>query len=214
MATKTTASYPATLEIDYPAKLDRFTTFFRLLWAIPIVIIISLLTATGSGDFSNEAGKEMTKSSGGIVGGLFAATALMIVFRQRYPRWWFDFNLELNRFSARVGAYLFLLTDQYPSTVEKQSVHMDIAYPEVKQDLNRWLPLVKWFLALPHYFVLFVLVIAATLATFIAWFAILFTGRYPKSLFDFVVGVFRWNLRVGAYAFLLTTDKYPPFSLK
>lgn len=213
MATKADR-YPASLDIDYPKKLSRLTTLLRLIWVIPILIILILLTATGSESITSEAGKETTAGWGGIVGGLFVATALMILFRQRYPRWWFDFNLELNRFSTRVGAYLFLLTDQYPSTVEKQSVHLDIKYPNAERDLNRWLPLVKWLLAVPHYVVLLVLAAAALVATIIAWFAILFTGRYPKSLFDFVVGVGRWDLRVAAYAFLLTTDKYPPFSLK
>lgn len=213
MATKPKA-YPARLDINYPGKLDRLTTFFRLLWAIPILIVLALLTATGSESVANEAGKEMTVSGGGIVGGLFAATALMILFRQRYPRWWFDFNLELNRFSTRVVAYLFLLTDQYPSTVEKQSLTLDLDYPNAKKDIKRWMPLVKWLLALPHYFVLVILTVGAIGAVIIAWFAILFTGRYPKSLFDFVVGVFRWGLRVDAYAFLLVTDEYPPFSLK
>lgn len=211
---KSTKIYPASLDIDYPKKLDRLSSFFRIIWAIPIVIIISLLTSAGSESFMNEAGKEMSKGGGGIVVGLFAATGLMILFRQRYPRWWFDFALELNRFSTRVSAYLFLLTDRYPSTVEKQAVQLDIVYPEVKQDLNRWLPLVKWLLALPHYLVLLILMVGVLIATLIAWFSILFTGRYPKGLFDFVVGVSRWNLRVTAYAFLLTTDKYPPFSLK
>jgi hypothetical protein len=138
---------------------------------------------------------------------------LMIVFRQRYPRWWFDFALELARFSARVGAYFVLLTDQYPSTVEEQSVHLHIDYPDVERDLNRWLPLVKWLLAIPHYLVLFVLSVAGLFAVVVAWFAILFTGSYPQGLFDFVVGVGRWWLRVQAYAFLLVTDRYPPFSL-
>ncbi len=213
MAAKTN-SYPASLDIDYPKKLDRVTTFFRVLWAIPILAILVILTATGGESSTNEMSKEMTVDGGGIVVGLFAATGLMILFRQRYPRWWFDFALELNRFSMRVSAYLLLLTDQYPSTVEKQSVRLDIAYPDAKKDINRWMPLVKWLLALPHYLVLFVLVVAALVVTVIAWFAILFTGRYPKTLFDFVVGVSRWNLRVTAYAFLLTTDQYPPFSLK
>lgn len=208
-------SYPVTFEIEYPRqKRERLTVFFRLFWALPIVIILSLLTATGGESYMNEAGKEISVNGGGIVMGMFAATGLMILFRQRYPRWWFDFILELNRFSTRVGAYFLLLTDRYPSTVEQQSVKMDIIYPEVKADLNRWLPLVKWLLALPHYFVLFVLAIGVLLATIIAWFGILFTGRYPKQLFDFVVGVGRWDLRVSAYAFLLTTDQYPPFSLK
>ena len=213
MATRTSV-YPASLNIDYPKKLDRLTTFFRVIWAIPVLAILVLLTATGNENFSNEAGKEMSQNGGGIVVGLFAATVLMILFRQRYPRWWFDFALELNRFSMRVSAYLFLLTDLYPSTVEKQSVHLELTYPDVKQDLNKWMPLVKWLLAVPHYFVLVVLSIGALGATIIAWFAILFTGRYPQGLFDFVVGVARWNLRVNAYAVLLITDQYPPFSLK
>ena len=213
MATKTD-SYPANLNIDYPDKLNRWTTLFRIILTVPILVILTLLTAAYGGEHMNEATHNMSQGGGGIVAGLFAATALMILFRQRYPRWWFDFNLELNRFSARVGSYLFLLTDRYPSTVESQSVHLDIKYPDVKKDLNRWLPLVKWFLAIPHYIVLVVLMIGAIVATVIAWFAILFTGRYPKSLFDYVVGVGRWGLRVTAYAYLLTTDQYPPFSLK
>jgi len=212
MATKN--SYPANLDVDYPKQLNRLTTFFRVVWALPILVILTILSVSGGEGFTNEAGKEMSQSGAGILGGLFAATGLMILFRQRYPKWWFDFALELNRFSARVGAYLFLLTDLYPSTVEKQSVRLDVTYPDAKKGLNRWLPLVKWFLAIPHYFVLLVLMIAAFVATVIAWFSILFTGRYPKGLFDFVVGVGRWNIRVTAYAFLLTTDQYPPFSLK
>lgn len=213
MATKVN-SYPASLTIDYPKRLDRLTTFFRVVWAIPALVILMLLTAAGGESATSEAGKEMAQNGGGILVGLFAATALMILFRQRYPRWWFDFALELNRFSTRVGAYLFLLTDQYPSTVEKQSVHLDVTYPDAKQELNRWLPLVKWLLAVPHYIVLVILTVGAILATVIAWFAILFTGNYPKGLFDYVVGVSRWHLRVYTYAFLLTTDQYPPFSLK
>lgn len=213
MATKTNV-YPASLEIDYPPKLDRLTTFFRIFWAIPALVILVFITAGGGDSSMNEAGTEMSGGTGGILMGLCVATALMILFRQRYPRWWFDFALELNRFATRVGAYIFLLTDQYPSTVEKQSVHMNVVYPDAKQDLNRWLPLVKWLLALPHYLILIAITVAAFVATIIAWFAILFTGRYPKGLFDFVVGVGRWNLRVYAYAFLLTTDQYPPFSLK
>lgn len=214
MAKTDTAHYPAKLEIDYPGKLNRLTTFFRLFWAIPILIVLSLVSAAGGDGSTTEAGQKTVESSGGVVAGLFVATALLIVFRQRYPRWWFDFALELNRFSTRVGAYLLLLTDLYPSTVDKQSVHLDIAYPDAKKDLNRWLPLVKWFLAIPHYFVLFVLAIAVLVVTIIAWFAILFTGRYPKELFTFVVDVSRWSVRVTAYAFLLTTDQYPPFRFK
>ena len=154
------------------------------------------------------------ETAGGLANGLAVATALMIVFRQRYPRWWFDFSRELVRFGGRVGAYLLLLTDRYPSTDEEQSVHLNIDYPDAKRDLNRWLPLVKWLLVIPHVFVLFFLNVAAFLAVISAWFAILTTGRYPRGVFDFIVGVGRWYLRVGAYALLLVTDRYPPFSLR
>jgi hypothetical protein len=205
--------YAARLEIDYPAQLDRLTTFFRLIWAIPILVVYALLSGPSGGQYVDQAGKTASASGGGVTVGLFLATALLIVFRQRYPRWWFDFALELGRFGARVGAYLLLLTDTYPSTVDAQSVHLDADYPDVQRDLNRWLPLVKWFLAIPHYVVLLVLSVIVVLATIAAWFAILFTGRYPRGIFDFVVGVGRWGTRVWAYAFLLVTDAYPPFSL-
>jgi hypothetical protein len=214
MATETTA-YAASLDIDYPGKLDRFTTFFRLLWAIPALILISILTGPDNQGFKHHSAHNAAMHwGGGVASGLVAATALMILFRQRYPRWWFDFALELNRFSARVGAYLFLLSDQYPSTEDRQSVHLEVKYPNAQKDLNRWLPLVKWLLAIPHYIVLAVLGVGVIVATIIAWFAILFTGEYPRGLFDYVVGVGRWALRVNAYAFLLVTDAYPPFSLK
>ena len=208
------APYAARLNIDYPAQLDRLTTFFRLIWIIPIVVILGLLTAGGDQTVVTESGEQVVSTGGGISAGLWLATLLIIVFRARYPRWWFDFARELTRFGARVGAYLALLTDRYPSTVDEQSVHLEIEYPDVERDLDRWLPLVKWLLAIPHYVVLVVLWLAAVVAVAIAWFAILITGRYPRGLFDFVVGVGRWSLRVAAYAFLLVTDRYPPFSLR
>ena len=182
-------TYAARLQIDYPERLDRVTTFFRVIWILPIGIVLTLLTATGRADTVTETGETVSASGGGIAAGLVVATALMIVFRQRYPRWWFDFACELVRFGARVGAYFVLLTDQYPSTVEEQSVHLEIDYPDVEQDLNRWLPLVKWFLVIPHFIVLAVLTIIAFFAVVISWFAILLTGRYPRGLFDFVVGL-------------------------
>jgi hypothetical protein len=211
--------YAARLEIDYPAKLDRLTTFFRLIWIIPIAIIYGLIA--GGGETVrytlNQAGQVVERSrdtGGGILTGLFLATLLMILFQQRYPRWWFDFARELTRFGARVGAYLALVTDQYPSTVEEQAIHLEIDYPDVKNGLNRFMPVFKWFFAIPHYFLLAFLVVGAIFAVIIAWFAIMISGQYPKGLFDYVVGVARWGLRVGAYAFLLVTDQYPPFSLQ
>ena len=208
--TETAKVYPASLSIDYPDRaLNRLTTFFRILAMIPIAIILGLVS--GSGDTWGEA--DMWKYQYAAGGLLFFPVILMLLFRQKYPRWWFDWNLALTKFGFRVLAYLGLLRDEYPSTDEEQAIHIEVAYPDTRQDLNRWLPLVKWFLAIPHYIVLWFLAVAALVCVVISWFAILFTARYPRGLFDFVVGVFRWSLRVSAYAFLLTTDQYPPFSL-
>ena len=201
------AEFPATLEIDYPDReLNRLTTFFRVLTVIPIGIILVLVT----GPTLHASSTKHVFASGGI---LFGPTVLMLLFRQKYPRWWFDWNMALTRFSTRVSAYLALLRDEYPSTDDEQAVHIELPYPDATRELNRWLPLIKWLLAIPHYIVLCFLGIAVVFCVIIAWFSILFTGRYPHALFDFVVGVFRWGLRVAAYAFLLTTDRYPPFSL-
>ena len=201
---------PLRFSVDYPERdLNRLTTFFRLFVAIPILIVLSTV-AGGAWQWSYDNGKTAAAAAGGL---LFFGPLLMILFRQKYPRWWFDFNLQLTRFSTRVSSYLALMSDRYPSTDEEQSVHLDLDDPNVKRDLNRWLPLVKWLLAIPHYIVLFFLSIASIFAVVIAWFAILFTGRYPRSLFDFVEGVMRWGLRVEAYAMLLVTDRYPPFRL-
>lgn len=216
--TESTVQYAARFDVDYPEKLDRVTSAFRFLWIIPIAIVASVLSGTAVSTTTvvtatGEVVSQVSRSAGGIAGGLFGATLLMILFRRRYPRWWFDFALQFNRFTARVAAYGALLTDRYPSTVEEQAIHLDLDYPDVEKQLNRWLPLVKWFLVIPHLIVLFFLFIGAAFAVVIAWFAILFTGRYPRGLFDYVVGVGRWALRVSAYATLLLTDRYPPFSL-
>jgi uncharacterized protein DUF4389 len=209
----TPISYPARLQVDYQDQHNRVTTLFRIILCIPIVIVISVLSSEATQTAYSRSGTTVTKTSGGITAGLFLATLLMIVFRQRYPRWWFDFAREFARFGTRVAAYIALLTDTYPSTEDEQSVHLEIDYPDVERDLNRWLPLVKWLLAIPHYILLIFLSVGAVFAVVIAWFAILVTGHYPRALFDFVVGVGRWWLRVQAYAFLLVTDRYPPFSL-
>lgn len=201
-----TAPQPARLTIDYPDRpLDRLSTLLRLFYAIPVAVLLGLIGATMSGDSAAHIG-----AFGGV---LFLPVLLTILFRQKYPRWWFDFHLELARFSTRVVSYLALMSDRYPSTDEQQSVHLDLEYPAVAEDLNRWLPMVKWLLAIPHYVVLSFLAIAALAAVVVAWFAVLFTGRYPRAIFDFVEGVLRWSLRVQAYAFLLVTDRYPPFTL-
>jgi hypothetical protein len=203
-------SYPVTFSVDYPERqLNRLTTFFRIFTVIPIAIVIGLLSDaelagnTQSSDFTGAAG------AGSVI---FLPIVLMLLFRKKYPRWWYDWNLELLRFSNRVGIYLLLMDDEYPSTDERQAVHLDFAYPDAER-LERALPLVKWLLAIPHYVVLFFLSIGVFFAVIGAWFAILFTGRYPRGIFKFVEGTIRWHNRVVGYAFTLVTDQYPPFRL-
>jgi Domain of unknown function (DUF4389) len=198
--------YPVQYAVDYPDRpLNRLSTFFRLPMVIPIAIVLALIEGGGYGYVG----------TGGVgAAGLVALpTLLLILFRLKYPRWWFDWNLELMRFSARVGVFLALMDDRYPSTDEQQAVHLDFPYPDVPNELNRWLPLVKWLLAIPHYIVLFFLYIAAFFVVIGAWFAILFTGRFPRGMFNFLVGVGRWTNRVIGYAHVLVTDRYPPFRL-
>ena len=202
--------YPVRFAVEYPDRpLDRVASAFRIFTAIPILIVLGVI-----GGDSARWGTSTTSTSEVAVGGtglLFLPTLLIILFRQKYPRWWFDWNLELQRFTNRVGVYLFLMDDRYPSTDERQAVTLDYPYPDVPRDLNRWLPLVKWFLAIPHYVVLILLYIGAVVLVIGAWFAILFTGRMPRGIFEYLVGVGRWSNRVVAYAFALVTDRYPPF---
>ena len=206
--------YPVQFSVEYPDRdLDRLTTAFRIIVAIPILIVLGALGGAGWSSWSDGNGGNGASFAAGGGGVLFFPALLMIVFRQKYPRWWYDWNLELLRFENRVFVFLGLLDDRYPSTDERQSVSLEFPYPDAKQGLNRWLPLVKWFLAIPHYIVLIFLGLAAIVSVIIAWFAILFTGRYPRGLFDFIVGVMRWANRVTAYAFVLVTDQYPPFRL-
>jgi hypothetical protein len=202
------SDYPVRFDVDYPDReLNRLTTFFRLILIIPIAIVAGLVAHVTVG-----AGREFSyATTGGI---LVLPAVLMILFRQKYPRWWFDWNLELSRFLARVTVYGSLMNDEYPSTDEQQTVHLDIDYPDAEIDLGRGMPLIKWLLAIPHWIILVVLAIVAFFAVIGAWFAVLFTGRYPKGIFDFLVGVHRWSLRVEGYALLMVTDRYPPFSLE
>lgn len=202
--------YPLTYSVDYPDRpLNRLSTFFRVFAIIPIAIVLDVVSG-GSNTYTLNNTTTTIAASGGV---LFFGPLLMILFRKKYPRWWFDWNREFLRFANRVGLYLVLASDQYPSTDEQQYLKLEIEYPNAETDLGRGMPLVKWLLAIPHYIVLFFLEIGAFFAVIFAWIAILFTGNYPKSLFDFVVGVARWHNRVAAYAFLLVTDRYPPFSL-
>jgi hypothetical protein len=203
-------SYPVSFSVDYPDRaLNRVTTGFRIFTVIPIAIVLGAVSGQ-EWQWSTSGRTTYTAATAGGV--LFLAPLLMILFRQKYPRWWFDWNLELQRFTNRVAVYLALLDDKYPATDDQQSVRLDYPYPDATP-LNRWLPLVKWLLAIPHYIVLAFLYIGAFVAVIIAWFAILFTGTYPRGLFDFVVGVFRWHNRVVGYALTLVTDQYPPFRL-
>jgi len=203
--------YPVQFSVDYPDRdLNRVTTAFRIFTIIPIAIVLSTVSG-GTWQWSYGHGGTTTVAAAG--GLLFLGPLLLILFRRKYPRWWFDWNLELQRFSNRVGIYLALMDDGYPSTDDHQSVHLEYPYPDAERDLNRWLPLVKWLLAIPHYIVLFFLDIAAVVVVIVTWFAILFTGRYPRGMFDFVEGVIRWHNRVIGYALTLVTDRYPPFRL-
>jgi hypothetical protein len=206
--------YPVTFSVDYPDRdLDRLTTFFRIFTVIPIAIVMAAITGFSSSYYNELEDATVTVAVSGV-GILFLPTLLLILFREKYPRWWFDWNLNLQRFANRIGAYLALMDDRYPSTDEEQSVHLAYPYPDVERDLQRGMPLVKWLLAIPHYIVLFFLTIGAVLAVIAAWFAILFTGRYPRGLYDYVEGVLRWHNRVVGYAFALVTDRYPPFRLR
>jgi hypothetical protein len=206
-------AYPVTFSVDYPERqLNRVSTFFRIFAVIPIAIVAALLPGA---ELSGSAEANGFAFAGAASGGTLVVfpIVLMLLFRKKYPRWWYDWNLELMRFSNRVGVFVGLMDDEYPSTDEQQSVKLDFPYPDAQNGLNRWLPLVKWLLAIPHYVILVFLGLAAFVAVIVAWFAILFTGRYPRGIFDFVEGVLRWSNRVVGYAFILVTDEYPPFSL-
>ncbi len=223
--------YPARLHIDYPERSSRLATLFRLILVIPIYLLFALVSGTMGLPYEpvgflpnfctacpNDEYWHVSNLIGQITGNvflsLFLGTMFMIVLRKKYPRWWFEFVYAMNKFAGRLWAYFTLLTDQYPSTDEEQTYHLRVDFPDVENELNRWLPLVKWALAIPHYIMIGFLSIGIILATIIAWFAILITGKYPRPLFDFVVGSYRFFIRVYAYSIWLVTDRYPPFSLK
>jgi hypothetical protein len=193
MATEA-AAYPVRFDVEYPEELSRWLIFVKWLLAIPHFIILWAL---------------------GIAAGVMGFIAFFaILFSKRYPRGLFDFVVNVNRWSANVDAYTSFLRDEYPPfswEPGQYAVTYEVDYPE---ELSRWLPLVKWWLlAIPHYIVLFFLGIAAFVVWVIAFFAILFTKRFPRGLFDFIVGFRRWEYRVNAYVYLMR-DEYPPFSLK
>jgi hypothetical protein len=205
-------TYPVNLSVEYPDRpLDRLTTAFRIFVVIPIMIVLGTVSGTTWSYYSSSGTVHVVAGAGGL---LFLGPLLMILFRQKYPRWWFDWNLELQRFTNRVLVYVLLMDDRYPSTDQEQRLRLDYVYPDVPRELNRFLPLVKWLLVIPHFIVLAFLWIGVFFVVIVAWFAILFTGRYPRGMFDFVEGVVRWGQRVVAYAFTLVTDRYPPFSLR
>jgi Domain of unknown function (DUF4389) len=209
-------AYPVQLTIDYPDRpLSRLSSAFRIFTVIPILIVLAALDSSNYSWDSNwgDTGSSSTQTMTGGVGLLVVPVVLMILFRQKYPRWWYDWNFNLMGFVNRVASYGLLMTDVYPSTDEEQNAHLELPYPDVQRDLNRWLPLVKWLLAIPHFILLFFLYVGVFFAAIAAWFAILFTGRLPRGLFDYMAGVLRWSNRVTAYAIVLTTDEYPPFRL-
>lgn len=187
--------YPVQYDVEYPeGKRNRITTLFRFILIIPALLIAALVTTAA--------------------GALSLATVLTILFRGKYPRAWFDWQVEMSRLSARVAAYSGYLRDEYPATDDQQAVTLDFVYPDAAVDLRRGMPLIKWLLVIPHIVVLAVLVIAQVVVSIIAWLVIIFAGFYPRGMFNFSVGVNRWSERVNAYAFMLITDRYPPFSLK
>jgi Domain of unknown function (DUF4389) len=203
---------PVRFAVDFPDRaLNRLTSALRIFTVIPIAIVLGTIGGYSGRWGGQGAGETIAVGGTGL---LFLPPLLLIVFRQRYPHWWFEWNRQLLRFANRVGVYLALMDDRYPSTEDEQAVHLDFAYPDARVELNRWLPLVKWLLAIPHYVVLFFLYLGVFFAVIGAWFAILFSGRYPRGIFDYVEGVIRWHNRVVAYAFILVTDVYPPFRLR
>lgn len=185
--------YPLRFDVEYPERLSRLLIFVKWLLAIPHFIVLYFL---------------------GIIAELFLLIGFFaILFTKKYPRGLFDFVVNVYRWNANAVAYTALMRDEYPPfswDAGQYPVTFEVDYPE---ELNRWLPLIKWLLAIPHMVVLFFLYIVALVLWVFAWFAILITGGFPRWMFDFMVGAMRWQYRVTAYAYLMR-DEYPPFSMK
>jgi hypothetical protein len=189
------ADYPARFDVEYPERLSRWKIFVKWLFAIPHFIIVYLLQ---------------------IVGALMVFVAFFsILFTKRWPLMMFEFMVQIQRWTENVTVYaLTLQRDEYPPFSGEAGEYAVLFEIDNDESLSRWKIFVKWLLVIPHLIVLAFLAIAASVAVFIGFFAILFTARFPRGLFDFVVGVLRWTIRVNAYAGWLMTDRYPPFSLK
>ena len=189
-----------TVQLD---NRDRMSVALRIFLVVPIAIFVSAFTAWSG---SSEASTFLS-------GLLFLPVLLALVFRGIYPSYVLDFNRALLALSTRVTAYIFLLNDKYPSI--EDSADVKITFPEIAggAKLNRYLPLVKWLLALPLYIVGFVYTIYGLAVLIFTWFTILFTGKMPAFSGGVLLGVTQFWNRVYGYAFLLVTDEYPSFSL-
>lgn len=200
MVASPTNSVEITVDADLGPR-KRLSVFFRPLLLLPVVILLSLLGGSSLSDDS---------SWGSTV---FLALALIVIFTGTYPTWLLTFIHGLQAFELKIGAYALLLRDEYPSLADRPFAQ--VLYPNIEGGarLKRFMPLVKWFLAIPHYVVLLLTGIAVFLLTVLAWFSILFTGRYPTSFLPFVVGWLKYYNRVVGYAFTLVTDQYPQFRL-
>jgi hypothetical protein len=199
-------SYPVSFEAEYPEQLGRLSSAFRIILYIPVAIFLALVggQAFSYSDFGDVTSITLA-GGGGIVLAIWAA----VLVRQYIPHWLFDFQVALMRFQARAYGYLALLTDRFPAFEGEYPINFEVSYPD---RLNRWkVAIWKIITSIPHIIILIFLYVAALVVVMIAWFAILFTGRYPQGLHTFVAGVFRWSFRVQAYIYSLT-DEYPPFS--
>jgi len=183
---------------------DRISALFRIILVIPMAIFLASFSPS---DYSSTDSPNFL-----AVGFLALPVALAIIVRQIYPSYLLAFNEALLSLQTRVDAYVLLLTDEYPSIEENDVV--SVVFPPVDAKLlNRWLPLVKWFLAIPLYVVGLFYILYSLLLTIFAWFNVVFTGNYPEKCAEGVVGTIAYWNRVAGYALLLVTDEYPTFSL-